>query len=135
MKYIGFLKTFAERLEPMGDEYFYAVIPKLQLKTCSSLAKSKRGIGTTTVLKSTRELFGRLLVIGQSRDISLNNLLKYPPNPLPLSIATPDGSLVKTVRSKLLKVIEEETPPLANTSVGCAINVDDMAVLHSLNIN
>ena len=135
MKGIDSLKTFAtERLDPMGDNDFYAVIPKLQLKPFSSLGKSKRGPGTTTVLKSTRELFGGLLVVGQSREVSLNNVLKYPLGPLPLSIATPDSSLVKTVRSKLLKV-GEETPPLANTRVGCAVIVDDMAVLHSLDIS
>jgi len=69
------------------------------------MVKKKRGSEATqaSLLKSTRDLFGRLLVIGQSRQLSTEKLLSNTLGPLPLSIATPDGSPVKTVKATVLK--------------------------------
>ena len=110
---------------------FYAVLPQLQLKTFSSMGKKKRGSEATqaSVAKSTRDLFCRLLVIGLAHKLSMEKLMSYPLGTLPLSIATPDGSPIKTVKSTLLKVSEENAEALTTISPGVAWIVDTMAIL------
>ena len=49
--------------------------------------------------------FVRLLVIGQSRQIDLRDLLTHEPGPVPWSLATYDGSLGKTNKSALAKLL------------------------------
>jgi len=114
---VGSLRTFAaDRLGKDGTKDFYATLPQLQLKTFASMKKKRLGHDTShaSVLKSTRDMFGRLLVIGQSRELSMEKLLSYPLGPLPLSIATPDGSPVKTVKAKLLRALEDNVQPLTS---------------------
>jgi hypothetical protein len=128
------LRTFAEeRLEEDGTKDFYATLPQLQLKTFSSMGKNNRGSEAiqASVLKSTRDLFGRLLVIGQTRELSMEKLLSYPLGPLPLSIATPDGGPIKTVKATLLKALEEDAQPLTSIPSEAAWVVDAMAILQS----
>ena len=67
-----------------------------------------------SLLRSTRDLFVRLLVIGQSRNISMKKLFSHPLGPLPLSIATPEEGLVKTVKATLLNALEEDREALTN---------------------
>ena len=90
------LRSFAdERLGEDGTKDFYATLPQLQLKTFSSMGKKKRGSEATqaSVLKSTRDLFGRFLVIGKTRELSMEKLLSYPlvssPSPLPPRLEVP----------------------------------------------
>ncbi len=49
---------------------------------------------------------------------------------LPLSIATPDGSPIKTVKSTLLKVLEENAEALTTIPPGATWVVDAMTILH-----
>ena len=52
-------------------------------------------------------LFGRMVVMGQSRHSDMKELLRYPLGPLPWSLATPDGRLRKTNKSSLAKSIHK----------------------------
>ena len=62
--------------------------------------------------KLSRDLFGRLLVLSHNRKINLPGLLsKYLTN-FPLSIATPEGNMRKTVKSTLLQILEKYTEPI-----------------------
>ena len=75
----------------------------------------------TVQIKAERNLLGRLLMISQQHDISLEKLFRYPLGPIPWSLATADGSLVKTDKSKLLHHLEgllsvPDTPPIDTTT-------------------
>ena len=61
-----------------------------KLKTFSSLSQKKKVStdGRTMVLKADRSLFGRIIIIGQSRKIDVRELLQYSLGPLPWSLAT-----------------------------------------------
>ena len=120
----------SERLDSSGEKDFYAPIKRMNLKSFASLDKKKSANANTqktSVLKSTRELFGRLMVIGQSRNISLG--------PYPLSIATPEGNLVKTVKATLLKELEKNYVPLSIVSPDTTWIIDAMAVLQALKVD
>ena len=91
----GAVKEFVrERLDTDGQKDFYAPVPKMKLKTVKPFDVGNISKKQTSLLISTRELFGCFLVISQSRNISLPELFKYSLGPVPLSIATPDSSAV-----------------------------------------
>ena len=49
--------------------------------------------GKEVMLKAERDLFARLLVVTQTRDMDLQEVFKYSLGPLPWSLASADGSL------------------------------------------
>ena len=85
------------------------------------------------MLKADRDLFARLLVVAQTRDRDLRDVLKYPLGPLPWSLAAVDGSLCKTDKSKLLDSLTQQVEPAEDVPPTAAWIVDGMAVLQSLN--
>ena len=54
-----------------------------------------------------RDLFGRLLIVANDRQINLKEVLSYELSPVPIALAHPDGSLRKTNKSVLSAVIEK----------------------------
>ena len=134
------LEGFARnRLDPTGETDFHHHLRKQQLKTFASLHKQQRvpAQNQQVIVKSTRELFGRLLVIGQNRDISLKELMKYTLGPLPLAIATPEGLPVKTVKATLLKLLETGVEHIHNKQVSpdSVWIYDGRAIIHSVKMD
>jgi hypothetical protein len=82
-----------------------------------------------------RNLFARLLVIAKSRKVDLKELLSYSLGTYPLSLSTTTGGLVKTAKSKLVEILEDEA---GNPEVDMrgfnnnALIVDAMAVVQSM---
>ena len=88
---VASLKTFVtDLLNTTGKGQLHDTLPKLQLRTISP-KKKRLGAASAKIneIKSTRNMFGRLLVIG--RNLSMKSHLQYPLGSLPLSIATPTG--------------------------------------------
>lgn len=84
---------------------FYDPIKKLKLKSFSDLkVKSTIKLNSKTLsIAAERSMFGRLLVIAQSRDsLTLKQIFNYSLSPIPWALGMPDGGLVKTPKSKLL---------------------------------
>ena len=82
-----------------------------------------------------RNLFARLLVISKSGKVDLKELLSYSLGTYPLSLSTTTGGLVKTAKSKLVEILEDEA---GNPEVDMrgfnnnALIVDAMAVVQSM---
>lgn len=115
----------------------YSPIKKIKLKTFSSIGKkvhSKSKKGEIVALKNTKMLFGKMILIAQSRNLDMKEVLKYSLRPFPLPLATNDGNLVKTVKSKLLAAIEAEVhDPCVDQVLGeSAVIVDGMAILQTM---
>ena len=62
----------------------------------------------------------------------MRNVLTYSLGPVPWALAYPDGSLTKTMKSKLVHLLEENTPSLESVPAGAAVLIDGMALLHCL---
>ena len=62
--------------------------------------------------------------------MNMRDVLSYPLGPLPWSLASPQGTLIKTDKAKLLHILEDEVAPLENVPVGAWI-IDAMAMLQS----
>ena len=109
---------------------FHDPIPKLKLATFDSMPVSSVKIGGKEVmLKADRDLFARLLVVAQTRDMDLQLVFKYSLGPLLWSLASADGSLCKTVKSKLLETLIEGVEPAEDVQPSAPLIVDGMAVL------
>jgi len=86
---------------------------KMNLKTFQSMAATN--VLTTTQKKTIqvtaeRNLLGRLLILSQQHEISLEKLLKYQLGPISWSTATSDRAMVKTDKSKLMHYLEACLP-------------------------
>ena len=119
----------------------YSPIKKIKLKTFTSLSTKvhrKNKKGEIVALKNSKNLFAKMLLIAKTRELDMKNVLKYSLRPFPSPLATLEGSLVKTVKAKLLGAIEEEIddPDLYPERIDGekALIIDAMAVLQTVNV-
>ena len=91
---------------------FYDVIKKNQLKTFSTMKQVKElnVNGKDVIIQTDRSFFTRILILQEKRRISTRELLKYFLGPIAWSLATPEGSIYKSLKSKLLNVLEDRIP-------------------------
>ncbi len=86
-------------------------MPKHNLGTFSKLTESKtksKKDQRIIELKADRNLFARLLVIAKQRNIDLDDVLTYELGPFPWSISAVFGTMQKTTKSLLSKVVLKE---------------------------
>ena len=111
---------------------FFETLLRLKLGKFGEVKKTVNQGGKSFVLQADRNLFARLLVIRQSQQIDLRDLLTHELGPVPWSLATYDGSLAKTNKSVLVKLLEDGVEILPNLTNASAVIVDAMAQLQTL---
>ena len=84
-------------------------LKKKVIKTFSNMTKIAKAKGSKAKdhgrevsLKTDRSLLARLVIVGRSRKVNLNELITYNLSALPLALTTSQGSLVKTNKSNLI---------------------------------
>ena len=119
----------SERLGAEPIKEFFDPLKKQNLQTFSTLRPKKvlKVIQKEMVLKADRELFGRMAVIGQSRDIDLKEVFSFPLGPIPWSLGDEFGMLKKTNKAVIAmashslgkehRVCRVSTPKLSNTFI------------------
>lgn len=127
----------SERLSSNRED-FYAPLKKRKLKTFGHMSKVSRLSvkGMELSLKSDRDLFARLVVIGKKREMEIAELLSFSLGAVPLSISNHYGTLMKTAKSKLIACLEdlpEAAPHVHVIPEGSTIIIDGMATLQQLN--
>lgn len=129
-------KSFVQEQVTNQTPDIFKSIKKTNLKT---FAFALKPVNTTTAkgkeisLKSSRNLFARLLILAKSREVDLKEVLSYSLGPYPLSLATVDGNLAKTAKATFMHMLEEMiTTPCDVLPPQCAIVVDAMALLQCL---
>ena len=94
---------------------FYDTLKKQNLKTFKSMAV-KRVVTSSQKkiiqVRAERNLLGRVMMLSQFNNISLEKLFQYPLGPIPWSLATADGGMVKTDKSQLLHCLEDRIKTL-----------------------
>ena len=132
------MTTFVEQRLNTNEVTFWDSLPNLKIKTFATLSKKKTVKLTdekVITLSADRELFGRLLITGKSRDINLRELLSYELSTVPLSLAHYDGSLRKTNKSVLIAELEKKVdvhpklPQVTTSQMSTAHIVDAMALV------
>ena len=77
------------------------------------------------ILKADRNLFAKMILIGQTRKLG----------PIPWALATPIGTLRKTVKSALAKKLMKDQSPVESIINDSACIVDGMALVQSVEGN
>ena len=114
----------------------FSTIPKMKLKTFDVLNKPVSRMtskGKVVSLKTDRNTFARLFVIGQKRSIDVQQMLSFCHGPYPLSLATVTGGICKTTKARLLQSFQSEFPDciVDNFPDASCVLIDAMAVLQS----
>jgi len=115
---------------------FHDRMKKMSLKTfkdmavkCTMSSSKKKAVA----VKAERNLLGRLVLLSQHQEISLERLFEYPLGPIPWALATADGALMKTNKAQLMHCIEDLTVKDATTMPENAVHiVDGNALLQGL---
>ena len=84
---------------------FHSPVKKQNLKTFATQAKSSMVCGKKrrNIEKTAeRNVFGQLVILALEHQVSLENVLSYPLGQVPWALATADGALIKTDKSKLM---------------------------------
>ena len=108
---------------------------KAQLKTFSNLGKEmkvRRGTANEATLRADRALFAQMIVIAETRELSMSTVLSHPLGPLPWSLATDDGSLRKNKKSSLAKDLQKDVPSAESIPPSSACIIDGMALVQGL---
>ena len=92
----------------------------------------KSADGTVVQLSSHNEVFGKLLLISEARPINLQKVFTYPVGPIPWSLASSIGGLVKTNKSSLMHELEKGVLPLARVPNNHCSIIDGMALVRKL---
>lgn len=129
------MTSFVEERLKTNSTGFFETLPKLKLESFRDAWKktSVRAGERNVIIRADRNLFAHLLVIGQSRQLDLRELLTHELGPLPWSLASPDGSLTKTNKAVLPTLLEDGVnglPKLPDQTT--AVIIDAMAMLQTL---
>ena len=132
-KCVSFIK---ERLLT-GNPDIFASIQASKLKTFTIRKPSTRFRTTKSKiveLKSDIKFMSRLLAVGRSRDVDMEEIISYSLRKRPLPFAKIDGELIKTPKSKLLHLIESrvDNTLIENLPAGNALMLDGMSVIQTL---
>ena len=104
---INFMKT-----NIIGEaRNIYSTIKKTNLKAFSSSGSkvtSKGSKGQLVAMKNSKIFFAKMVLIPKSRNLHIQDVLKYSLRPFPSSLTTLEGDLIKTQKSKLLDAVENE---------------------------
>ncbi|KAG1654877.1 hypothetical protein GQR58_024815 [Nymphon striatum] len=127
----------SERLGADSIKEFFDPLKRQNLQTFSTLRPKKvlKVNQKEVVLKADRELFGRMAVIGQSRDIDLKEVFSFPLGPIPWSLGDEFGMLRKTNKAAITTALEKNIEYVESVPQNSATLLDGMAVVQKLKID
>jgi hypothetical protein len=120
-----------KRLFEKNDDRFFDTITKSKLLTFSSKKRTK----STITPAPERKIFSRLLLLGDKTDMDLKTVMKYSLGNVSFPLASEDGGLCTTPKSKLRHHLLKEypsdsiNPPKGPT---CAVIIDGMGIVQGL---
>ena len=132
------MKTFEQKRIQTNEVSYWEAIPNLSIKTFSSMTKKvkvKAGGEKSITVHADRDLFERLLIVANARQINLMEVLSYELSPIPCSLAHQDGSLRKNTKNHLAGIIEKlviVVPQLQPSPENTVYILDGMAVIQMI---
>lgn len=128
-------QKFAEEKLFSAEGDIFSTIKRNNLKTFGSLVqkpKSSKKLHQVSV-ESSRNFFARLILLANSREIDMREVLSYSLGNFPLSIASADGGMAKTMKSKLLHVVTSsvESSECQEIPKGGSLILDAMAIIQA----
>ena len=116
---------------------FFPTMRKQKLNTFSDMhTKKVKCKGREIVLKADRNLFGHTIVVAQSREIYMKQVISHPLGPIPWALANGDGSLRKTDdKAKFMNDTAQKVPVAETLPDQSACIVDAMSIIQKLEGN
>lgn len=116
---------------------FHDKLTKLNLKTFNHMNKKKvsKAKSKEVVLKADRNLFGHMVIVAQSRQLHMSDVLAHPLGPLPWALSNGDGSLRKTNKAALARDLEKNVSPAEVIPEPSACIIDGMSVVQKMKAN
>ena len=123
--------------EESEEPDLFSSIESTKLKSFSRKnvpVKAQTSKGKVVELKNDSKFIARLLAIGESREIDIENLMTYSLRKFPQPFATVNGELVKTAKVKLLHIIESRCQECLSDSLPPhnASMLDGMAIVQTV---
>ena len=82
-------------------------------------------------MRLQRDLFGRMLAISMNANTYIEKIITYPLTPVPMAMCHLDGSIFKTDKSVLLKLLEKNVESQAPTYTDVSI-IDGFFLVHCI---
>ncbi|KAK3869740.1 hypothetical protein Pcinc_015599 [Petrolisthes cinctipes] len=128
------LQEFKTRLDEDQQEKFHSKLKKQGLKTFANLSvKRKSKNSQDIVLKADRKLFSHMILVAESRQVNMKDVLAYPLGPLPWALANSDGTLRKTNKAALARELEKNVSAAEDIPTPSASIIDGMGLIQKLN--
>ena len=113
---------------------FWEPIPNMKIKTFSSANKKihVKSSDKLVTVNADRDLLGSFLIVSNTRQIFLKDVLSFKFSPVPYSLTNADGSLRKETKSVLCSLLEKDVnvvqqlTALPNPTV---VIIDGMAII------
>ena len=125
------MTTFIEKRINTNTISFWDPISNVKVKTFETTVKKvqlKAADNHLITVKSDRDLFGRLMIMANAKEVNIREVLPYKLSPVPCSLAHNDGSLRKATKSDLASALEDgiNSPARLPVLVSSVVyNVDD----------
>jgi hypothetical protein len=126
------------RLEtPQSSTEFFKPIKRLNLKTFSDARKKKfvKMNNNEIVLKAEKDLFGRMVLIAQKRNLNMKEVLTHSFGPIPWEVANCDGSIKKTCKAVLAKELFKFALIVESIPENSAVIIDGMSIVQKASGN
>jgi len=124
------------RCSPNPTSDFFDPLKKTKLKSFKDLRAVRKVHNKDLILplRMDRDVFARMALLGQFRQIDMKVVFTYPLGPLPWSLADPYGLPRKTCKAKLSQQLERQSPVTENYPENATSIFDGMAVLQKMKI-
>lgn len=127
-------QEFKARLDEDQHEEFYGKLKKQGLKTFANVSiKCKSKNSQDIVLKADRNLFSHMILVAESRQVNMKDVLAHPLGPLPWALANTDGTLRKTNKAVLARELEKNVSAAEEIPTPSATIIDGMGLVQKLN--
>ena len=121
-----------ERLVNQSVDFFNP-LKQLKLQFTTILKKIvKIKSGKVVQFSSQSDIFGKIVINQQSRNVALKEVFCYPLGPVPWSIAYGSGDMIKTSKSALMTELEKGATDVDQVSRPFAVAIDGMAMVRKV---
>ena len=127
-------KFISNRLQPGKTVSFFDPIKRSNTMTFGTIKKKRTSKIKNKVMsiESSKDLFSKISLIAQSRNIKIRDLFAFPLGAVPLVFAEIEGTLKKTPKSALLHKLEADIPPVEDVPLNNAMIIDGMTLVRQI---
>ena len=115
---------------------FHDKITKKRLKTFSDIRKKTSASNSyNAILQADRNVLVSMVLVAESRDLRMSDVLSHSFGPLPWALASGDGTMRKTNKAALARELERQMLPAETIPQHSATIIDAMSLVQKMKDN